>query len=53
MRKFCILIFFYFYILILFGGIFVLKDIEIVYVNKDFKLKIINLVFDIYLVVNC
>lgn len=43
--------FFYFYIQLLFGGIFVLKDIEIVYVNKDFKLKIINLVFDIYLVV--
>lgn len=50
MCKFCILIFFYFYILILFG---VLKDIEIVYVNKDFKLKIINLVFDIYLIVYC
>lgn len=35
------------------GDILVLKDIETVYVNKDFKLKITNSVSDIYSAANC
>lgn len=35
------------------GGVLVLKDIETVYVNKDFKLKITNSVSDIYSAANC
>lgn len=50
MFKPCTSIFFYPYTLISFG---VLKDIETVYVNKDFKLKITNSVSDIYSAANC
>lgn len=44
--KLCTSIFFYPYTLLSFGGILVLKDIETVYVNKDFKeLQIQYLIF--------
>lgn len=51
--NFALQFFFYPYTLLLFGGILVLTDIETVYVNKDFKLKIINSVSDIYSAANC
>lgn len=53
MFKPCTSIFFYPYTLLLFGGILVLTDIETVYVNKDFKLKITNSVSDIYSTAHC
>lgn len=51
--NFALQFFFYPYTLISFGGILALKDIETVYVNKDFKLKITNSVSDIYSAANC
>lgn len=53
MFKPCTSILFYPYTLLLFCGILMLNDIETVYVNKDFKLKITNSVSDIYSAANC